>query len=98
MKKRKNNEQTLGEALKLMFSEYRMDDKITATKVEILWGDVMGVMVAKYTEKVYVKNKVLHVKLSSAELKNELRYGKTRIINHINEELGEVYLVDVKFV
>ena len=36
-----------------------------------------------------VKNKTLYVKLSSSVLREELSYGKEKIIKMINEEMGK---------
>lgn len=59
------------------------------------WPEVMGKMIATRTEELIVRNKVLYVKLSSSSLRQELAYGKAKIVDNINEHIGEVYLKDV---
>ena len=41
--------------------------------------------VSNYTTDVSLKNKTLYIKLSSPALKEELSYGKEKLINLINE-------------
>jgi len=49
----------------------------------------MGAGVANYTDEVKIQNGTLIVRLSSSALREELSYGKDKIIKMINEELGE---------
>jgi len=39
----------------------------------------------------------LYIKIKSPELKNELSMGKSKIKEHINNELDVDYLNDIKF-
>lgn len=48
----------------------------------------MGATIAGYTSKLYFKDGLLKVYLTSAPLK-ELLMGKEKIINIINSEVGE---------
>jgi len=45
--------------------------------------------VANYTSDVSLRNKTLYIKLSSPALKEELSYGKEKLIKLINEKLEE---------
>jgi hypothetical protein len=47
----------------------------------------MGNGVNNYTTEIQLKGSVLYVALSSAVLREELGYGKDKIIKMINEEL-----------
>lgn len=94
---RKDNKQTLGEAIRGLISDLGMEEKLYAVQVEELFTDMMKGVVMKYVQKIYVTDRVLFVKMSSPELKNELQYGKGKIISHINEGMGKDYLEDVKF-
>lgn len=56
------------------------------------WHDVMGSAISKYTTEVLFQRETLHVKLSSSVLREELSYGKEKIINLLNEHLGETLI------
>ncbi|XCI74627.1 MAG: DUF721 domain-containing protein [Flavobacteriales bacterium] len=91
----KKNEYSLKEAFQEMFEEYKMKEKIIAVKAVSSWSKVMGPYIEKYTEKVSIKNRSLHIKLSSPALKQELSFGKQHIISLINQELNEDFIQKV---
>ena len=56
----------------------------------------MGPTIAGYTSKLYFKDGLLKVYLTSAPLKKELLMGKEKIINIINSEVGEELVTAVE--
>lgn|SRR5690554_895217 len=96
--KKKSNELSLGEAIRQMISDLGMEEKILAAQAEELFAEMMGAYIMKYVESFYVKQQVLYIKIKSSELKNELQYGKSKIISHINEQIGKEFVLDVKFI
>ncbi|MCD8528779.1 MAG: DUF721 domain-containing protein [Chitinophagales bacterium] len=49
-------------------------------KVVLLWPQIAGALINKYTEKVFVKNHVLFIGVNQSALKNELQYMQEQII------------------
>lgn len=98
MMRRKDNQLSLGEAIKHMISDLGMEEKILVMMAEEIFTEMMGNYIMKYVENINVQKQILFVKINSPELKNELLYGKSKIIAHINEEIGKEYIVDVKFI
>ncbi|MDD3772617.1 MAG: DciA family protein [Weeksellaceae bacterium] len=96
--KRKENQQSLGEAIRSLISELGMEEKIMLVQAEELFQEMMGKYIMSYVEEFYVKNKELFIKIKSPELKNELQYGKSKIMAHINQEIGKDYLIAVNFI
>ena len=47
-----------------------------------------GENVSQYTENIYIKNNILYLKINSSALKQELIYGKDKIIENFNNEIG----------
>ena len=45
---------------------------------------------------VEVRQRVLYVKINSPAMRQELTYGKSKIIANINEEIKSDFLMDVK--
>jgi hypothetical protein len=89
MAKRLNEENTLSDVLKEFVTTYKLHDGIVKVDVKTAWFKLMGNGVVNYTEEVVLKNNTLYVKLTSAVLRDELAYGKEKIIKMINEEIGE---------
>jgi len=95
--KREDNKQSLGEAIKRMISDLGMEEKILSVQAEEIFVEMMGNYIMKYIEKASVHKQVLYIKINSPELKNELLYGKSKIIEHINSKIGKEYLKEVRF-
>ena len=87
--KRKFEPQSIGKVLDEIVQSKELKDGITNAKVQELWFQVLGDHMAHYTEKIRLSGNTLFVSLSSAPLREELGYGKEKIIKMINEELGE---------
>lgn len=95
--RRNDNQQSLGDAIKHMISDLGMEEKILSVQVEEVFMEMMGIYIMNYVENTLVKKQILYVKIKSPELRNELQYGKSKIIAHVNEQIGKDYLKDVKF-
>ena len=65
--------------------------------VEQAWKNLMGNGVNSYTQEVILKGTTLYVKLTSAVLREELSYGKQKIITMLNEELRKELVKDLVF-
>ena len=57
--------------------------------MEEAWHQVMGNAISKYTTQVLLERDTLYVQLSSSVLREELTYGKEKIITLLNEALGK---------
>jgi hypothetical protein len=62
---------------------------ITNEKVNGLWKQLLGNNISQFTDKVELRNKTLYVSLTSAPLREELSYGKEKIIRMLNDEIGK---------
>lgn len=58
----------------------------------------MGNGIKAYTTSIYLRNDTLFVKLSSAIVRDELSYGKLKIIDNINYILGREVIKDLKLI
>jgi len=59
------------------------------------WKNLMGNGVNNYTREIMLKGTTLYVELTSAVLREELSYGKAKIVSMINTELGREVVKDV---
>jgi hypothetical protein len=57
----------------------------------------MGQGVQSYTHHIELNGKTLIVNLKSSVLREELSYGKEKIIKMMNEELGEPLISKIMF-
>lgn len=89
MAKRENDSYSIQDLMKSFIKENNLSKGMQKIKIEELWIQLMGQGVANYTTAIRLQNKTLIVQLSSSVLREELSYGKEKIINMMNEELGE---------
>ena len=52
---RRRNEKPVGELLKEMMKAYKMNDKLDETTVKNHWSELVGEMVSKNTQNLYIK-------------------------------------------
>lgn len=87
MAKRFNEESPISDVLKQFISQNKLEAGMDVVNVREAWKNLMGNGVNNYTTEIQLKGSVLYVALSSAVLREELCYGKDKIIKMINEEL-----------
>lgn len=89
MAKRLSNESSISDVLKQFIEVNKLESGIDKIDVEKVWKNLMGNGVNTYTKEVVLKGTILYVSLTSAVLREELSYGKDKIIKMINEEMGK---------
>lgn len=92
---RNTNEESLGDVIKRLISSRNWQAKIRQESVVGYWAEIMGTRIAQKTEKIYLRKNTLVIVFSSASLKNEMLYLKDKIMNRLNEELGEEVIKEV---
>lgn len=92
---RRSNVQNIGEVVKELLKEMRIDHKIKEIAIINSWSEVLGPNIARSTSKIFVKNRVLFVYLSSSVARNELLMLKSKIIKALNDKVGESVIDDI---
>ena len=87
--KRKFEPQLLGKVLSEIVESKALYRGITNEKINGLWNQLLGDNISQFTDKVELRNETLYVSLSSAPLREELSYGKEKIMRMFNEEMGK---------
>ena len=83
------NTSTLSEVIQQIVKQNHLTYGLQKASLPALWNELMGKAIAKYTSSVELKGSTLYVRLTSPALSNELSYGKSKIIENLNERLGE---------
>lgn len=99
MKRTARNTKTisLGEAIDGFLESYNLKRKYNETGLIGSWEKIMGKTIASRTEKIYIKDKTLFLKISSAPLRQELVLAKSHLIKRINKEMGLELIDEVIF-
>ena len=90
--KRKFEPQTIGKVLDEIVQSKALKSGITNARINELWFELMGSHMTSYTEKITLRGNTLFVSLNNAALREELRYGKDKILEMMNEQLGSEIL------
>ena len=89
MTKRNNDILNLQDVLKEFVTENKLETGLDKVQVRDAWAKLMGNGINNYTSDIQLKRDTLYIQLTSSALREELSYGKEKIIKMINEELGK---------
>ncbi|NQW27145.1 MAG: DUF721 domain-containing protein [Flammeovirgaceae bacterium] len=89
--------QSIKDALSKFLKEKNLDTKLNEHKLITMWDEVMGATISKRTSRLFIKNKILFVHVSSAPLKQELTMSKSKVLALIDEKIGVGILEDIRF-
>ena len=92
MAKRNNENLSISDALKEFVETNKLEKGLNKVNVADAWARLMGNGVNNYTIGVNLERETLYVQLSSSVLREELSYGKEKIITMLNDELGKVII------
>ena len=90
-------EQSLKAVLTSLFSQYSNENGVSATRVQAVYRQTMGAYISNHTTKIFVKDNVLFLYIDVPSLRHELSLGKIKLINILNEALGEQQIKEIKF-
>lgn len=89
MAKRQNEFHSIEDLMKDVIKENKLTKGMHQLSVTEAWGKLMGQGVVSNTNKIELQRTTLIIGLKSSVLREELSYGKEKIIKMMNEELGE---------
>lgn len=89
MAKRENDSLLIKDLLTNYIKEGNLNKGFQKIHVSEAWIKLMGSGVVSYTGDIKLQNGTLIVRLSSSVLREELGYGKDKIIKMMNQELGK---------
>lgn len=88
MARRINDHISISEVLQEFVEDNKLQKGLDKVHVREVWNSQMGPAIEKYTTAIKLDRDVLYIQLSSSVLREELSYGKEKIIKMLNEELG----------
>jgi hypothetical protein len=91
------NENSIKFVLSKLLSQYKLNEGYLATQAINFWQENFGKQLKNYVEEVYVKNKILFVRIKSPILRKELDYKKTQIKEEINKNLKTNFILEIRY-
>ena len=89
MAKRQNEFHSIQDLMKDVIKENKLTKGMHQLSVTEAWAKLMGQGVVSYTNKIELQRTTLIVGLKSSVLREELSYGKEKIIAMLNEAIGK---------
>ena len=83
----------MGEVLRDFFE----DNTELYEKMMEIRGEVLGPTIMQYTRNIYVRDKVLHVSLTSSVLRSELTLCRERLVKSLNDYAGASVITNIVF-
>ena len=93
----KRNVKSLGDVLNTLLREEGLETPLLQKRLIDSWDDVMGPAIAKYTLNKFISNQTLVVHLSSPALRADLSMRRKQIVMLLNQAVGRIVIVDVRF-
>jgi len=86
---------SLAEALQDYIKEMKLETRLKETSAVESWENIVGKAVASRTSKLYIKDCILYVHLSSSIVRNELSMIREAIKERVNRDAGSEIIKDV---
>lgn len=88
----------IGELLSDSLRELGVEKKLDETRAIQAWNTLFGDTIKKYVNKIYVKNEILYLEVTSSLLKQNLLFQKDLFVAKINQSVGVSILKDIYFI
>jgi hypothetical protein len=100
MIKRTNEDISLKEAIEEFLNSnkfHKFSQKLFEYRIIHGWKTIMGSYIMQYTTELYIKDRILYVRLNSSSLRHELSMEKTKIIDLLNKEAQKDFIRNIIF-
>ena len=92
---RLKNNQRLGDVIKKIMSTPKLSVKLDKLDAIDCWKEIIGEQLCKFVIDQKINNGILHVRLKSSVVRNELGYQKSELIEKINQKIGKNIITDI---
>jgi len=94
---RRSQATPLKDAIDAFLKTFDLKTRFNETYLIAFWERMMGKSIASRTREIYVKNRVLYLRIDSSPLRQKLFMAKTKLLDLINKDVGESVVDDVVF-
>lgn len=86
---------SLAEAMKDYIKEMNLEGKLREINLISSWEEMVGKAISSRTKKVYIREGILYVHLSSSVVRNELLMLREVLKEKLNEKAGSEVIKDI---
>jgi hypothetical protein len=93
---RKSDIAPLSEVMGNMMRDYNIEDKFNESQLIGEWKEIMGPAIAARTTRIFIRERVLHIQVNSAPLRQEMSMSRDLIIERLEEAAGKRIVDDIR--
>ena len=90
-----HNQKLIKQAIEELLKTYKLKEGLTEVRLKNSWEKIVGPLIANHTKDIQIKNKTLYITVDSAALRQELLYGKEKLVDLLNEAAGEKMIEEI---
>jgi predicted nucleic acid-binding Zn ribbon protein len=95
MSNKKNEFQSVGQAIRNMLNSYRLSNKYDEANIIESWERLVGKPIASRTKKVFIRNKVLFVEFDSPTMRHDFSLHKAEVLEVFRKEFGDGVITEI---
>lgn len=88
-------EYRLQEAIQAFLNGSRIEGNMRAMQIKDVWADLMGPLIAGYTDRIQISGDKLFIYTQVAPLRHELTFQRDQIRTRVNDALGQEVIQEV---
>jgi predicted nucleic acid-binding Zn ribbon protein len=95
MSNKKNEFQSVGQAIRDLLNSYRLSSKYDEANIIESWERLVGKPIANRTKKIFIRNKVLFVEFDSPTMRHDFSLHKTEVLEVFRKEFGDGVITEI---
>ena len=92
---RKSNQQQIGAVIKKLLKNQQLEERLQELDLLDNCKEILGENLMKFVKEISIKDGILNIKVSSAVVRNELSYQKSKIIEKMNNQAGNEIVKEI---
>lgn len=94
---KRQREEQIGDIIRQFMREEGIETPYNEFRLVQAWPVVVGPAVERCTGKLFIKNGVLYVQLTSSVIRHELFIGRKRLAQRLNDHVGAQVITNIVF-
>ena len=94
---RRHEPMSLGDIMKQFLNPADLDEKANEGRLMSYWPELVGPYINAQTERMWIRDRKLHIIIKSAPLLNELMMQRSHLVARLNEITGIDVITDIAF-
>jgi len=86
---------SLAEAIKDYIHEMNLEGKLQEVNIINSWEEIIGKAISSRTSRIYIKDQVLYIHLTSSVVRNELLMLRETLKGKLNEKAGREIIKEI---